>query len=537
MGNTKQQNNKRGLFDKQKIIEQVPAREWGPYRLDENYKYDSGYKTSGLRQAFMHYISGKDRGRYNIEMTKQILADPPTGTTVNYNPVLDPRYKSYEDALHYMNHVEGLKKYLGINYDSSILERSPYKPTISKDPTAKYYRFSTHSRPNYWYDVIEDMTQHNDYKRQYIDQTLNTFTATKGRDSRGDYVSVYDEWDYSPSVRGGENETAIEKVTGGTPFEIYDRIYLDDFYNLPKESKGNPWITASIVTANKKGGILKSQQGTKLLVPHKDYLGIPYKQDGDYNYFEAHPENMPTNSNEHWTSRNPATGQLLKSEDHPTFNLMINLEKTSGMEPYVGLDGNMYSKERDNSVPYPFRPKTETDFSGIKTTDNRPYDVEAISYINKKLQGLPDKQRAIILGNIIEESGGNPFAKSKNGTYQGLLQWGEDRYRIPKDVTDKYQLIDQQLEYLMETMHNLTDRKSWTYGGHGSKYKKAKDAYNQFNTDDLWNAHRAFSFGYVRPEGKGGSAKNRFAVVQQIYDKWKYKDGGCLYLKKYNYGR
>jgi len=27
MENTKQQNNKRGLFDKQKIIEQVPARE------------------------------------------------------------------------------------------------------------------------------------------------------------------------------------------------------------------------------------------------------------------------------------------------------------------------------------------------------------------------------------------------------------------------------------------------------------------------------------------------------------------------------
>ena len=49
----------------------------------------------------------------------------------------------------------------------------------------------------------------------------------------------------------------------------------------------------------KQGGILKSQLGTKLLIPHKDYLGIPYKQDGDYDYFEAHPENMPTKPEEH----------------------------------------------------------------------------------------------------------------------------------------------------------------------------------------------------------------------------------------------
>lgn len=233
-------SNKRGLFDKQKIIEQVPAREWGPYRLDSNYEYNSGYKTSGLSQALIHYISGKNRGRYNIDLAEQILADPPVGTTTNYNPILDPKYKSYEDALHYMNHVEGLKKYLGLDYDSSILEESPYKPSISKNPSTNYYRFSTHSRPDYWYDVIEDMTQRDDNKKQYVDQTLNTFTATKGRDNRGDYVSIYDEWDYSPSVRGGENEGVIAKVTGGIPFEIYDRIYLDDFYNIPEESKGNP---------------------------------------------------------------------------------------------------------------------------------------------------------------------------------------------------------------------------------------------------------------------------------------------------------
>ena len=46
-----------------------------------------------------------------------------------------------------------------------------------------------------------------------------------------------------------------------------------------------------------QGGTLKAQH--KLLTPHKDYLGIPYKQDGSYNYYAAHPTNMPTKSGEH----------------------------------------------------------------------------------------------------------------------------------------------------------------------------------------------------------------------------------------------
>ena len=101
----------------------------------------------------------------------------------------------------------------------------------------------------------------------------------------------------------------------------------------------------------KHGGILKSQPGTKLLIPHKDYLGIPYKQNSDYNYFEAHPENVPSNSEKHWTSRNPITGKLLKSETHPTFDLMVKGEKEADMGVYRGLNGELYSYPKDKFVP------------------------------------------------------------------------------------------------------------------------------------------------------------------------------------------
>ena len=56
----------------------------------------------------------------------------------------------------------------------------------------------------------------------------------------------------------------------------------------------------------------------------KSYNGIPYRDfnTSEYDYFNAHPDNAPTKEGEHWTSRNPYTGRLLKREDHPTFDLM-----------------------------------------------------------------------------------------------------------------------------------------------------------------------------------------------------------------------
>jgi hypothetical protein len=46
----------------------------------------------------------------------------------------------------------------------------------------------------------------------------------------------------------------IDSVTGGKPFVIYDRVYLDDYYDIPEKARGNPFITPSVVTAYKKGG-------------------------------------------------------------------------------------------------------------------------------------------------------------------------------------------------------------------------------------------------------------------------------------------
>ncbi len=54
------------------------------------------------------------------------------------------------------------------------------------------------------------------------------------------------------------------------------------------------------------------------------------------------------------------------------------------------------------------------------------------------------------------------MAKSKNGTYQGLLQWGKDRYTIKSNNQEKE--LKHQLSYLKRTLNNTTDKVSWTHG-------------------------------------------------------------------------
>ena len=158
-------------------------------------------------------------------------------------------------------------------------------------------------------------------------------------------------------------------------------------------------------------------------------------------------------------------------------------------------------------------------FRRIKLTRGREYSVPMAERLNDSLQYLPIKQRAIVLADMMEESGLDPLAKSAGDEYQGLLQWGADRYKITSD--DREKELTKQLQNLRNTINDTTDSKSWTHGGKGSGYNTLKDAYIAFNdtTNTLDQMHRGFSFGYVRPTGKEDSHQNRLKVAQQVYNR------------------
>ena len=161
------------------------------------------------------------------------------------------------------------------------------------------------------------------------------------------------------------------------------------------------------------------------------------------------------------------------------------------------------------------------DYTGINTTNHRKYNPDYISYIDTSLANadVPTAKRASTLANIIEESGGNPFALDDTGKFYGLLQWANNRYQQTGEK-DPYKEIDNQVSHILNTLGNTTDGMSWTHGGTGSGYNSYKDAMKDFDSDDLATAMKGFTLGYVRPTGKIGSYNNRLRVAQQLLDRY-----------------
>ena len=160
------------------------------------------------------------------------------------------------------------------------------------------------------------------------------------------------------------------------------------------------------------------------------------------------------------------------------------------------------------------------DFTGIPTTRGREFKTHNLNRINDGLKEiLPIDQRAAILGSIIEESGGNPNIKNVTGAYQGLLQWGADRY-VPKSTDNDIEL-NNQVQYILDTVNNPNDQVSWTHGGKGSGYNSKQETYNTFHDKDALfdKKFRAFSYGYVRPQGKEDSYNNRLKVGKKVLNK------------------
>lgn len=293
--------------------------------------------------------------------------------------------------------------------------------------------------------------------------------------------------------------------------------------------------------------------------PLKDEYDNP---DQYYDYITAEEAGgMYDEKSKHWASRDPRTGMILKNPKHPTFAQAIREDQSSGYAPFIDVStgryftlrpeeystapnkhtlrrANIFQTGEGKIIPdTPWRdystaentPEVKIDrdrFIGIKTSNSRPYDPELISRIDAGLQVLNKKQRASIIGDIIEESGGNPFAKSRNGTYQGLLQWEDGRYTVPDygpipTEQDTITELNNQLSYIKKSIRNTKDRKSWTHGGEGSHFKTGQQAHDTFwdNNIPVDSIHRAFSFGYVRPAGKEHSYKNRQKVVNQVLNK------------------
>lgn len=417
----------------------------------------------------------------------------PTEKDTFYKSKFRPTRSSDVEAVYY-----GVKDPLFLNdlvhlYNTSINSRSffPVKPLLrpgdSRILDGYYARSQSHKDSAYIGDAIERHLPWGDNPIDGISVSkypltdsvgaLGNFTVSRGKDDTGDYLSYYDKWDLNGFTDITKN---VEKYGVGRPYEIYDRIYgsFDDdgtFHPLGE-------IPASVVTPDSyaSGGkihIKPSKRGTFTAAAKK-----------------------------HGKSVQAFASQVLAHKENYSPAMVKKANFARNAAKWHAEGGSL-----DNTI----------DYTGINTTNHRKYNPDYISYIDTSLANadISPAKRASILANIIEESGGNPFALDDTGKFYGLLQWADDRYKVTGEK-DPYKEIDNQVNHILNTLGNTTDKVSWTHGGTGSGYNSYKDAMTDFDSDDLATAMKGFTLGYVRPTGKMDSYNNRLKVAEQLLQRY-----------------
>lgn len=152
-----------------------------------------------------------------------------------------------------------------------VLTESKYRPTKSKDSNSKYYAIPY---DKYMQDIMINSALSGDTEN--LDSYLGNYTVNVGYDTNGQYVSYYDKWDLNPfagitNVGNKFTDTiGLNKIEDasfgiGKPLELYDRIYLDDFYGVPRSGSFYlPEIFISNYKHGKDSGIYikPSKRGT-----------------------------------------------------------------------------------------------------------------------------------------------------------------------------------------------------------------------------------------------------------------------------------
>lgn len=167
--------------------------------------------------------------------------------------------------------------YLGIE-DKDIpidefVRESKYKPSIHNGEDKTYYTFVGLDNPE---TKLKEFARYGGGTR--IPGNYSHMTISKGRDQSGDYYGLYDTWDfdsYKPIQKINQIfNTDIERTVGFNPIELYDRIYLDDYYNIPEDKRGSHYLNELVVTPTKVKFVhhlTKERSGDKL-----NYLNLIY---------------------------------------------------------------------------------------------------------------------------------------------------------------------------------------------------------------------------------------------------------------------
>lgn len=259
-------------FDKQRVVSYVPGDGFkgygttGPIKAVWNYFFNDEDVLSRIKRV-------EDNGKQSVEtwnntpyIKRAFLPKELKETGRLYSSL--PQMKQHEDAK---------RLYLGYPMVYNTMADSEYTPTIGTALNAKYIKdmrgqwyFDKNILPRYMRWKTIQLNSENpkkgtiDYGKTALVTNmpyLDDATMSEGFDDKGHYISIYDTWDYNTGVHG-KNGDNVGKHVGGKSFDIYDRYYLDDYFDVPEESRGNPFIMPSRIVAE----TVSNNKGNKKLV-------------------------------------------------------------------------------------------------------------------------------------------------------------------------------------------------------------------------------------------------------------------------------
>lgn len=152
---------------------------------------------------------------------------------------------------------------------------------------------------------------------------------------------------------------------------------------------------------------------------------------------------------------------------------------------------------------------------------HRTMDVDGMNMIYDALydKGFNQRQIEAVLGNIIEESGGNPYAVSDYGGFKGLFQESDKRYPPKEFEKDKERFKGDKRGYINYMIDRFYDhvQDAGMYSIKDTKHNKAIHAVSEFMSEDPDTDYSyPLVYAFEAPSDKEGTYKNRKSVSNLI---------------------
>lgn len=288
---------------------------------------------------------------------------------------------------------------------------------------------------------------------------------------------VFNEYNFIPDAYGDLND-----LSGLSSFTMYrddkGRMVVKDKYDFYRNDQP---IKVGIVT--------KTLDAIGYPFEIRDYVEdkIPYE--------ESDPNKILFRS-------------IIDSKNDLDKRMEIRSKKQGGESSKPEIDWDLFKSKYEN-------------MKRVGKGKHRTMDVEGMNMIYDALydKGFNQRQIEAVLGNIIEESGGNPYAVSEDGKFRGLFQEYYKRYPPKEFERDKERFKSDKRGYINYMIDRFYDhvQNAGKYSIKDTKYKKAIHAVNEFMSEDPDTDYSyPLVYAFEAPSDKEGTYKNRKSVSNLI---------------------